>query len=124
MNRRVLIADDDTSMQKIFKLIFERAGYSTTFFSDGKSVRAGNYPAPDLFILDRNLPDDDGLAICRYLKDRSDTQEIPVILVSATPGIADLAAAAGANGALEKPFNRRELLDLVDGYFRVGTSGK
>ncbi|WP_247233421.1 PleD family two-component system response regulator [Telluribacter sp. SYSU D00476] len=113
MKKKVLITDDDAGIQDVYKIIFERAGYSTLIFTDGKPLLEDNYEYPDIYVLDRYLSGSDGLEICRYLKSREMTRSIPVIMISATPGIAQLAREAGADDFLEKPFKSRELLDVI-----------
>jgi DNA-binding response OmpR family regulator len=67
-----------------------------------------------LFLLDKQLSGQDGLEVCQFLKSQSDTKDIPVIIISATPGISKMAMDAGADDFLEKPFQMKELLKLVD----------
>jgi DNA-binding response OmpR family regulator len=64
-------------------------------------------------LLDRQLSGQDGLKVCRFLKSQSQTKDIPVIIVSATPGIGKLAQEAGADDFIEKPFQMKELLNVV-----------
>lgn len=113
MKKKILITDDDEGVQDIFKLIFERAGYHVEIHGEASSILENNYSAPDLFLLDRQLSGQDGLKVCRFLKSQSHTKDIPVIIVSATPGIAKLAREAGADDFIEKPFQMKELLNVV-----------
>ncbi|HEV7349750.1 response regulator [Telluribacter sp.] len=116
MKKKVLITDDDPGILDVFKIIFDRAGYNTAIFSDGKPLYQDNYEIPDIYILDRYLSGVDGLDICRHLKSHKTTRDIPVIMVSATPGIGLLSREAGADDFLEKPFKTKELLELVNRY--------
>jgi DNA-binding response OmpR family regulator len=113
MKKRILITDDDEGVQDIFKLIFERAGYDVEIHGEAVSIFENNYNYPDLFLLDRQLSGQDGLKVCRFLKSQSVTKNIPVIIVSATPGIGKLAQEAGADDFIEKPFQMKELLRVV-----------
>ncbi|MEO8720883.1 MAG: response regulator [Ginsengibacter sp.] len=113
MNKKILITDDDEGVQDIFKLIFERAGYDVEIYGEAKSILENNYVYPDLFLLDRQLSGQDGLQVCQFLKSQSLTKDIPVIIVSATPGIGKLAQDAGADDFIEKPFQLKELLSIV-----------
>lgn len=114
MKKRILITDDDEGVQDIFKLIFERAGYDVDIHGGAVSILENNYNCPDLFLLDRQLSGEDGLKVCRFLKSQSLTKNIPVIIVSATPGIGRLAQEAGADDFIEKPFQMKELLKVVE----------
>jgi DNA-binding response OmpR family regulator len=113
MKSKILIVDDDPGIQDIFKIIFEKAGYEVMIESDGKSIGENKYDFPDIYLLDRHLSGTDGIDICIYLKSLPQTKNIPVIMVSASPDIASLAAAAGADDFLEKPFTIPDLLAIV-----------
>lgn len=112
--KKILVTDDDDGVQDIFKLIFERAGYDVTILGEALSILENNYSYPDLFLLDRQLSGQDGLKVCRFLKEQNATKHIPVIIVSATPGIGKLAREAGADDFIEKPFQIKELLQKVE----------
>ncbi len=113
MKKKILITDDDEGVQDIFKLIFERAGYDVEIFGEALSILENNYKQPDLFVLDRQLSGQDGLKVCKFLKSQDSTKNIPVIIVSATPGIGKLAIEAGADDFIEKPFQIKDLLGVV-----------
>ncbi len=114
MKKKILITDDDEGVQDIFKLIFERAGYDVQVYGEAMSILENNYIHPDLFVLDRQLSGQDGLKVCRFLKSQNTTKNIPVIIVSATPGIGKLAEEAGADDFIEKPFQIKDLLSVVE----------
>jgi CheY-like chemotaxis protein len=109
----IIIVDDDEGVQHVFKLIFEKAGYNTVIYSDGESILNDKFDIPDIFLLDRQLSGTDGLDICRKLKGDPLTKYIPVIIVSATPGLERLARDSGADGFIEKPFITKDLLRTV-----------
>jgi CheY-like chemotaxis protein len=114
--KRIVIADDDPGIQDIFKLILEKAGYETIVFAGGKEILQDADLLPDIYILDKQLSGMDGLEVCENLKKNSATRNIPVIMVSATPGIGEMASAAGADSFIEKPFVKRELLEMIARY--------
>jgi DNA-binding response OmpR family regulator len=114
--KKVLIIDDDPGMQDAFRLIFDRAGYESIVLSSASSVLNGTAPVPDVYILDKQLSGVDGLDVCRFLKARTETQQVPVIMVSATPHVGRLAQAVCADGFIEKPFRQRDLLNMVAGF--------
>lgn len=111
--KKILITDDDSGVQDIFKLIFERAGYEVAVYGEAFSIFQNKFTRPDLFLLDKQLSGQDGLEVCHFLKSQSETKNIPVIIVSATPGISQMAKEAGADDFLEKPFQMKELLKMV-----------
>ncbi|MEO8821051.1 MAG: response regulator [Ginsengibacter sp.] len=116
MKKKILITDDDEGVQDIFRLIFERAGYDVAIYGEAMSILENNYVSPDLFVLDRQLSGQDGLMVCRFLKNQNSTKDIPVIIVSATPGIGKMAKEAGADDFIEKPFQIKDLLSIVSKY--------
>jgi CheY-like chemotaxis protein len=114
MKRRILIADDDPAIRDIFKMIFERAGYSVELKENGRDIFENNYKLPHIFLIDKQLSGSDGLSLCRYLKGNESTKHIPVIMVSASPDIGPLSQQAGADDYVEKPFDLNYLLKLID----------
>lgn len=114
MKKKILITDDDEGVQDIFKLIFERAGYDVEVLGEAMSILENKYTSPDLFVLDRQLSGQDGLKVCKFLKSQNSTRHIPVIIVSATPGIGKMAEEAGADDFIEKPFQVKDLLGVVE----------
>lgn len=109
----MLVVEDDPGVQDILTLIFEQVGYDIIMLEYPDKLLDGSAPVPDIYILDKQLSGIDGLDVCRYLKKQLKTALIPVIVVSASPHIAQLAKDAGADGFLEKPFKQKELLELV-----------
>jgi CheY-like chemotaxis protein len=113
---QIIIADDDPSMRDIFELILQRAGYRVTSYADGEILLSNGFNLPDLFILDKQLSGVDGLDICRFLKNQQSTKDIPVIIISASPYVANFATEAGADDFVEKPFKTKELLEVIKKY--------
>lgn len=116
--KRILIIEDDESVQAMLKLIFEKAGYEIEISPDGQSIYKERDHWPDIFLLDKQLKGFDGLEICKYLKSKDHTKKIPVIMLSATPGIEPLAFGAGADDFMEKPFNSSVLVTKVAQYLK------
>ena len=112
--KRILIIDDDQGIQDILKIIFERAGYEVDIQPDGEYVLNNSYCRPDIFLLDRYLSGMDGLDVCRHLKKSHYSAHIPVIMISATPDLASFAIEAGADDFIEKPFNIKDLLKIIE----------
>jgi DNA-binding response OmpR family regulator len=115
---KLLIVEDDASFGMIMAAYLDAAGYDTTRVMRGREVfgrlERGRY---DAVLLDLNLPDEDGLAIMRSLRARSD---VPIIIVSARRHVDDRLAALemGADDYLIKPFEPRELVVRVGNIVR------
>ena len=111
--KSILVTDDDPGLQDIYKIILERAGFRVNILSNGMDILNNHFEIPDLFLLDKQLSGVDGLELCRYLKNHPATEQVPVIIISASEGIGNLAKAAGADDYIEKPFDRKHLLDVI-----------
>jgi CheY-like chemotaxis protein len=114
MKRKIVIADDDEGIRDIFKLILEKEGYELVIYSEGRSLLLNKaIEQPNVYLLDKQLSGMDGLDICKQLKNDTITQNIPVVIISATPGVKDMSIAVGADDCLEKPFSKKDLLAII-----------
>jgi len=112
--KKILVTEDDPGLQDIYRIILERAGYSVSMYSNGNDLLQNKFELPDLFLLDKQLSGTDGLEICKFLKSQPSTQNIPVIIISATVGIQKLVDSVGADGFIEKPFEKKYLLQILE----------
>ncbi len=119
MQKKILVTDDDPSLQELFRMILESAGYEVEVRSNGLGILENQFMIPDLFLLDRQLSGIDGLDICRHLKNQEKTKHIPVIMISANPDIAQLSRDAGADNYIEKPFIKKHLLKVIETHIRI-----
>jgi DNA-binding response OmpR family regulator len=113
VKKRILIVDDDLLVSKALTLIIESEGYDVETKFSGKKLLNEPALSADLILLDRHLTDMDGLNICKHLKMQASTQNIPIIIISASADLEALARNAGADDFVIKPFIIRELLDKV-----------
>lgn len=113
MGKTVIVVEDDASISDILQIILERAGYNVIHYTNGLEIIKGPLVVPDLFLIDRQLSGIDGLDLCKHLKSEEQTLSVPVIILSATPGILNLAKAAGADDFIEKPFAKAHLLKVI-----------
>ncbi|HRP57034.1 response regulator [Agriterribacter sp.] len=121
MAKKILVADDDPGIQDIFKLILESAGYTVEVISNGEDILRDNYTIPDLFLLDKRLSGIDGLDVCIYLKNQENTSHIPIVMISANPGIGALSQDAGADDFIEKPFDVPHFLEMIEKHLNKKT---
>jgi len=124
MKHRILVADDDSSIRDIFKIILVRAGYDLELIEDANEIFNNNFKIPDLFLIDKLLSGVDGLQVCRYLKDNPGTCNIPVVMVSASPDIGVSAIKAGADDFVEKPFELSYLLKVIERNINGAKNGR
>ena len=113
--KNIIVVDDDPGILNALSSIFADI-YKVTNFGNAEPILNGRYELPDLFILDKQLSGVDGLDICRFLKKQESTKDIPVIMLSASPGIDRMAKAAGADDAIEKPFPIKLMRDVLNKY--------
>lgn len=111
--KKIMIADDDTGIIDAVAMMLEFEGYSVYSTVNGATVLEMENNYPDLLLLDVQMPGLDGRDICRTLKQKENTRNIPVILISASTNLEKSAKDAGADDFLEKPFNMHDLLDKV-----------
>lgn len=113
MKRTILVADDDEGIRDILQILLGREGYTLDLRSGGEDLLTGNFELPDLFLIDKQLSGINGLDVCRHLKNNPATRHIPVIMISASPDIAELSKEACADNYLEKPFDINHLLEML-----------
>jgi CheY-like chemotaxis protein len=112
----IILADDDPAIQDSLCLLLERAGYRVSVFATGDPLMEDGFEMPDIFLLDKQLPGVDGLDVCRFLKEQERTKHLPVIVLSASPHIGQLAREALADDFLEKPFKKKDALAMIAKY--------
>jgi CheY-like chemotaxis protein len=112
--KKVYVAEDDLDILFALNTMLEDAGYDVLMSHCGAPILNENLPSTDLFILDNKMPDFTGIDLCRHLKSRSNTKHIPVIMISAFRNNATQALKAGVDDYLEKPFQMKDLLKLVE----------
>jgi len=111
--KTIFFVEDDEALQDIALLVFTPPDFVVRVFCSAEDLLAEK-SHPDVYVLDKQLPRMDGLTLCRLLKQGQLTKDIPVVVVSAAPDIKVLAADAGADGSLEKPFSIHELVAVVE----------
>jgi two-component system OmpR family response regulator len=114
----LLIVDDDREIRTLLGQYFETHGYRTTAVAEGRAMRRVLQQSHiDLIVLDLMLPGEDGLALCRDLRTRS---QLPIIMLTARGDDVDriVGLEVGADDYLPKPFNPRELLGRVKAVLR------
>ncbi len=111
-NRKILLVEDDKLQAKTTKEYLEKAGHEIVWVENGmsaiKSAKTGSF---DLIVLDLVLPDIGGNEVCRWLKNTKDTQDIPIIILSAKGSAKEkvVGLEAGADDYLPKPYDPSEL---------------
>jgi two-component system KDP operon response regulator KdpE len=115
MNRtaRILLVDDDVSIQRAVAPLLRSRGYHVDVVSTGvEAVKAVADGGPDLIVLDLGLPDLEGAEVCRQMRAHT---RAPIVILSARSGEAEKVAALdiGADDYVTKPFGPEELLARI-----------
>ena len=117
----IYIADDELNIRKLVSFGLKDSGFETAEFPDGTQLmNAVRQRAPDAIILDWMMPQPDGLAVCRMLRENEATRAIPVLMLTARGEEIDrvLGLEIGADDYIVKPFSIKELCARVRAVLR------
>jgi two-component system KDP operon response regulator KdpE len=120
----VLVIDDETQIQRLLTVAFEANGYRVATAGEGKQgVAAAAQRRHDAIILDLGLPDMNGMAVLKNLREWTQT---PVIILTVHDGEAEKVECldSGADDYVTKPFNTAELLARVRATVRRANRGQ
>jgi DNA-binding response OmpR family regulator len=114
----ILVVEDETSISSFVAAYLRNAGYTVRTASSAKAALvdvAGEMPS--LIVLDLNLPDGDGVELCRRIRKSSD---VPILMLTARDEDVDkiIGLEVGADDYMTKPFNPRELVARVKSVLR------
>ncbi len=117
MKKKVLVADDEAHILHVVSMKLTNAGYEVVTAVDGEeALELCLAESPDLVITDYQMPYMTGLELCEKLREDEQTENIPVVMLTAR-GF-DIEAhemeAARISGVLSKPFSPREVLAKVE----------
>jgi len=121
-NPKILVVDDETHIVELVKFNLEKEGYQVIVAYDGQSaLDSVKENSPDLIILDIMLPNIDGLQVCQTLKQNSEYNKIPIIMLTAKGEEFDtvLGLEMGADDYIKKPFSPREMTARVKARLRA-----
>jgi len=121
METSILIADDEPNQLELLDFNLKSAGFSIIKASNGlEALELIEIHSPDLIILDWMMPKMSGIDVCRTLRSRSETKQIPIIILSARSEDSDksLGLDTGADDYISKPFSPKELVSRVKALLR------
>ncbi|MEP6800506.1 MAG: response regulator [Acidobacteriota bacterium] len=117
MAKKILLADDSLTIQKVVELTFSDSDYELVCVSNGqRALDRVREDRPDLILADAVMPEKNGYEVCEAIKGDPATSRIPVVLLSGTfePFDRERAERIGADAIVSKPFDSHQLLAQVD----------
>jgi len=118
---QILVVDDEREIRELLDYNLRKEGYRVTCVSTGEEALAAvRGRRPDLVILDLMLPGVDGLEVCRILQADASTRAVPIVMLTAKGGEADIVTGLelGSADYVTKPFSPRVLLARVRAVLR------
>ncbi|MBM4257163.1 MAG: response regulator transcription factor [Deltaproteobacteria bacterium] len=119
--RKILLVEDEQDIRELVRYNLETEGFSVVEASDGEiALKLAASERPALVILDLMLPGIPGLEVCRLLRTKEVTVQIPVLMLTARASEVDkvLGLEMGADDYVTKPFSPRELVARVKAVLR------
>jgi two-component system OmpR family response regulator len=114
ISKHILVADDDAHIREVISFALEKAGMRVTLAEDGRQALQHFHALPvDLIVLDINMPEFDGLEVCREIRK---TSEAPILFLSSRDDEIDriLGLEIGGDDYVTKPFSPRELVARIN----------
>ena len=116
MTTTVLIIDDAVHIRRLVTRMLQLSGFETLEAADGlQGVRLLKEQKPDIITCDIAMPNMDGYGFVKAARGDPETQDIPIIMLTATGQEEEVvkAMALGANAYLTKPFSSSRLLEVI-----------
>ncbi len=116
MKKQILVVDDEIGALTLIGIMLERGGFSVLKAKDAKTALSIlDQNTPDLIILDVMMPGMNGIELCKVIRERPDTDHVPVLILSARGDAESIMRGieAGANDYLPKPILHHDLVAKV-----------
>jgi DNA-binding response OmpR family regulator len=115
----ILVCDDDKSTIELLRAILEKEGYSVqSVTTSDKIFFKIDKCKPGLILMDVWMPEIGGELSTHLLKHHKETQDIPILILSGDSEIENIARDSGADGFIKKPFTSKELIAVIESYYR------
>ncbi|HUP64462.1 MAG TPA: response regulator [Thermoanaerobaculia bacterium] len=126
MAKKILLADDSITIQKVVELTFSDGDYEVIAVNNGaKAIQKLQEVRPDLILSDIIMPEKNGYEVCEFVKSHPDFKTIPVVLLTGTfePFDPDRAERAGCDAVVTKPFESQSLIHKVEELIQQSSTG-
>ncbi|MBR9835561.1 MAG: phosphate regulon transcriptional regulatory protein PhoB [Alphaproteobacteria bacterium] len=117
----IVIAEDEAAVSELLRYNLESEGYETAIAADGEeALLLIDERVPDLMLLDWMLPKISGIEVCRRVRSRQETANLPIIMLTARTEESDRVRGlqTGADDYVSKPFSTNELMARVQAVLR------
>lgn len=117
----IVIAEDEAAVSELLRYNLESEGYETAIAADGEeALLLVDERMPDLMLLDWMLPKISGIEVCRRIRSRQETANLPIIMLTARTEESDRVRGlqTGADDYVSKPFSTNELMARVQAVLR------
>lgn len=121
MGAKILVVEDEAALSELLSYNLTKEGFEVSLSADGEdAVIAVDEQRPDLILLDWMLPTQSGIEVCRQIKARPETRDIPVIMLTARGEEEDRIRGlnTGADDFITKPFSMTELVARIRAVLR------
>lgn len=117
-NKKIIIVDDNIAILDSLQMMLNLEGYDVKIFEKGSEMyqQLNHDNLPNLILMDMWLAGEDGRDICKMIKANEAVSSVPVIIMSASRGLANSAIESGADEFVAKPFDLFEVLDKIKNY--------
>ena len=123
MSKQIVVVEDDADILALMQYILAEQGYQVICYSRPETAKELTQHRPSLILMDNRLTTmRSGNSFCAEIKADPSTNHIPVILVSASGDLEQIAEKCQADGFLSKPFNLDDLVGLVNLHISNSTS--
>ena len=121
MAGKILVIDDEKSIGELIQLAMQPKGYRVEYVTNGSDGVALFYRfGPDIVLVDKRLPDMDGIEVARKIKQTAEGKKVQLMLMTGDISEKDLDKSLFA-GAIEKPVSMSKLAGLIEGAMKVNT---
>ena len=117
MSKKILLADDSITIQKVVELTFSDGDYEVIAVNNGaRAIQKLSEMRPDIILSDIIMPEKNGYEVCEFVKSHPEYRNIPVVLLTGTfePFDPDRADKAGCDAVVTKPFESQSLIHKVE----------
>lgn len=117
--KKILVVDDSATVRKLIAGKLEKCGHEVYCAADGiEAIEQLDNMVPDLILLDITMPRMDGYQVCKVIRGKDSTKDVPVVMISGKDGFFDKVRGrmAGTTGYITKPFGPETLMKAVETY--------